>query len=411
MQSNDWYHSIDVSEISGLLQDGEEIQNQNITDKSLQQLIPDCKLDLYKKRKRMFNIMMPFSDVNLEFLDLLKKFVYQCEDLEIIKKDDEKNGPPQTYIKTFPLLEMQNNFQISNKQYISVDELHDRCKCWDEETFLQNFKSFLKKNQEFIGDHLLDMKNFKAALNLYAILKRAKTTEVYVLCDDFKEFLTKYSYMTNFFEKISDQSTKHIIYPNEIIPEMMYLGKDVHSSSLDILKNIGITHIINMTKEVPNYFENNTEIEIKYMKNPIEDENSSDILKYFQETYDHIVNIIGDQYYLRKVDEVQKPSSESVNQDERDYASTTAEENEVIKSQNTINNDIQSTNTKPKILIHCAHGKSRSASIVIMFLMKSLKWSYKQAHDFVKFRRECIEPNFGFQKQLEQFYLNNWEFV
>lgn len=60
------------------------------------------------------------------------------------------------------------------------------------------------------------------------------------------------------------ESTKHIIYPNEIIPEMMYLGKDVHSSSLDILKNIGITHIINMTKEVPNYFENNSKINIKF---------------------------------------------------------------------------------------------------------------------------------------------------
>lgn len=83
----------------------------------------------------------------------------------------------------------------------------------------------------------------------------------------------------------------------------MYLGKDKHCSNLEILKDIGISHVINMTKEVPNYFENNTEINIQYMKNPIEDENGSDILKFFEETYNHIISIIGEKYYLKRVSE------------------------------------------------------------------------------------------------------------
>ena len=56
-----------------------------------------------------------------------------------------------------------------------------------------------------------------------------------------------------------------------------------------------------------------------------------------------------------------------------------------------------------KILVHCAAGASRSATIVIAFLMWSKKMPFKEALEFVKKKRSIVWPNFGFKDQLELF--------
>jgi hypothetical protein len=48
-------------------------------------------------------------------------------------------------------------------------------------------------------------------------------------------------------------------------------------------------------------------------------------------------------------------------------------------------------------------GMSRSASVVIAYIMKSLKYDYLTALDFVRAKRPIVMPNYGFEKQL-QFY-------
>ncbi len=55
------------------------------------------------------------------------------------------------------------------------------------------------------------------------------------------------------------------------------------------------------------------------------------------------------------------------------------------------------------VLIHCYAGVSRSATIVIAYLMNKNKWNYQQSFDFVLARRPCIEPNWGFTLQLYQY--------
>ncbi|XP_061389998.1 DC-STAMP domain-containing protein 2-like [Musca vetustissima] len=52
------------------------------------------------------------------------------------------------------------------------------------------------------------------------------------------------------------------------------------------------------------------------------------------------------------------------------------------------------------VLIHCNAGVSRSASVVIAYLMKYKNMDFEIAHGYVKTRRECIQPNAGFLKQL-----------
>lgn len=52
------------------------------------------------------------------------------------------------------------------------------------------------------------------------------------------------------------------------------------------------------------------------------------------------------------------------------------------------------------ILVHCSCGISRSASIVISYLMIENKIRFKESYDIVKKSRKCIEPNSGFISQL-----------
>ena len=58
---------------------------------------------------------------------------------------------------------------------------------------------------------------------------------------------------------------------------------------------------------------------------------------------------------------------------------------------------------KETILVHCAAGVSRSASVVIAYIMYSQRIKLADAFNQVKDRRPCIKPNPGFIRQLQEF--------
>jgi dual specificity phosphatase 12 len=55
------------------------------------------------------------------------------------------------------------------------------------------------------------------------------------------------------------------------------------------------------------------------------------------------------------------------------------------------------------VLVHCFAGVSRSASIVIAYLMRFHKMDYNVAYNYVKSKRPWINPNYGFQGQLRRY--------
>jgi protein-tyrosine phosphatase len=55
------------------------------------------------------------------------------------------------------------------------------------------------------------------------------------------------------------------------------------------------------------------------------------------------------------------------------------------------------------VLVHCYAGVSRSASVVIAYLMKELGLPALDAMTYVRKRRPIIFPNPGFQRQLFDF--------
>ena len=108
-------------------------------------------------------------------------------------------------------------------------------------------------------------------------------------------------------------------------------------------KNISV--ILNVTSHVPFYHES----EFTYHRIPIIDAPNVDIKQYFDETY-------------KIIDE-------------------------------TLSGD-------KKILIHCQAGISRSATIVIAYIMKKNKMKMNDAYKLVHDKRPCIGPNLGFCGQL-----------
>lgn len=54
-----------------------------------------------------------------------------------------------------------------------------------------------------------------------------------------------------------------------------------------------------------------------------------------------------------------------------------------------------------KVLVHCAHGVSRSPTVVAAYLMLENGWTRRQAMEWIIARRPVVSPNDGFMEQLK----------
>ncbi|TCD66033.1 hypothetical protein EIP91_001888 [Steccherinum ochraceum] len=55
------------------------------------------------------------------------------------------------------------------------------------------------------------------------------------------------------------------------------------------------------------------------------------------------------------------------------------------------------------VLVHCQQGVSRSAAVVIAYLIYTHNMSYDSAFDLVKRKRACVKPNSGFVRALQEW--------
>lgn len=173
------------------------------------------------------------------------------------------------------------------------------------------------------------------------------------------------------------------------------------------LKQMGITHVVNCAspvlkdgKEIRESILNSVELganhyrkigikESNYLALPVLDRSDFDISQFFDSSARFIDSAIS------------PPTDMSGPSNEKAFAE--------CKSGATRSNGIvvmEALNTA-KVLVHCAAGRSRSATIVIAYLLMRLRDplpTLEAAIRFVKSRRE-IHPNVGFIRQLMQLEL------
>ncbi|CAH2060824.1 unnamed protein product, partial [Iphiclides podalirius] len=61
------------------------------------------------------------------------------------------------------------------------------------------------------------------------------------------------------------------------------------------------------------------------------------------------------------------------------------------------------------VLVHCHFGVSRSATLVIAYIMEKYKLRFEEAFSYVRSRRRFINPNPGFVSQLREFERLNYD--
>ena len=127
--------------------------------------------------------------------------------------------------------------------------------------------------------------------------------------------------------------------------DFLYLGSEWNASNLEELKSNGITHILNVTREIDNFYP----AVFKYLNIREYDEEETDLLKYWDRTFHFIFDCI---------------------------------------------------DSGGKVLVHCKMGISRSAATVVAFGMKYYGWSLNKTLAYTQEKRSITKPNQGFMHQL-----------
>jgi dual specificity MAP kinase phosphatase len=159
-------------------------------------------------------------------------------------------------------------------------------------------------------------------------------------------------------------------YPNEILPGKLYLGDRLDAHDINVLNNLHITHIVNVTPEIPNYHEKEGKkgVSISYMRVSVEDHEEAMINHYFLQVFNYMDSaIFSSQDYEKENAGWRVTSFKSNNEEPRN------------KSEEEISREFEllTKSNKNRVLVHCAMGVSRSVSIVIMYLMKRFNTTFE----------------------------------
>jgi len=142
--------------------------------------------------------------------------------------------------------------------------------------------------------------------------------------------------------------------PINKVTRNIFIGDHNAASNLNILNNYGITHIVNCAQEVKNYFETTHPKKLKYINLGLLDADDG-IVPSVPEAYTYISSILLD-------------------------------------------------NPDAKFLVHCHMGMSRSASMVLYYLMKTYRYDYDRALKLLKKCRPIVRPNDSYSDQLKNLF-------
>ncbi|XP_069824421.1 dual specificity protein phosphatase 10-like [Dendropsophus ebraccatus] len=135
-----------------------------------------------------------------------------------------------------------------------------------------------------------------------------------------------------------------------LILPFLFLGNEKDAQDLGRMVTLNIGHVLNVTTHLPLYHAESGAL--RYKRLPATDNSKQDLRQYFEEAFEFI-------------EEAQQEGK--------------------------------------GVLIHCQAGVSRSATVVIAYLMKHTLMTVGDAYKFVKGKRPIISPNLNFMGQLLEF--------
>ena len=156
-------------------------------------------------------------------------------------------------------------------------------------------------------------------------------------------------------ETIYNHVCKLFIKMTPIIDNII-LGNACDASFYSRLEDANVRSIINVTKEIPNYFEN----DFSYYKIRLNDQNHDNFTnKIFDDVCTHIA-IITDRY------------------------------------------------PNKNILIHCYMGSSRSASVVSAYMIKKYGYTVEECIKLLRSKRDIVNVNTKFVENLQEYWVHCW---
>mmetsp|Transcript_57752 Transcript_57752/g.65912 ORF Transcript_57752/g.65912 Transcript_57752/m.65912 type:complete len:154 (+) Transcript_57752:80-541(+) len=131
------------------------------------------------------------------------------------------------------------------------------------------------------------------------------------------------------------------------ITDNIYLGNAENASDIDYLKALKVTHILTVA-QIPSFYPD----DFTYKQIKIDDDLGSDIKACFEECNEFIESVV---------------------------------------------------NEGKIVLVHCLGGVSRSATVVMAYLMHSRRWKFEKALEFVRASRKAAGPNPNFERQIRAY--------
>ncbi|DBA92823.1 TPA: protein-tyrosine-phosphatase, variant 2 [Trebouxia sp. C0004] len=140
--------------------------------------------------------------------------------------------------------------------------------------------------------------------------------------------------------RTDDSANRNSAFPTEILPGFLYLGSYDNASRSELLKTVGITHILNTVPTCQNLYKNSFHYHTVSSKPP-----------EYNECFSYL---------------------DSVQQE------------------------------KGRVLVHCMTGTSMSPSVVIGYLMRLRRWRLNESYKWVHDRRACVSLQEGEATRLQQ---------
>jgi protein-tyrosine phosphatase len=146
-----------------------------------------------------------------------------------------------------------------------------------------------------------------------------------------------------YYQSLSDLLASQ---PSHII-DNIYVGNAFNAANYRLLKEYNIKTIVNATPSISNYFPD----EFNYYNCKVVDLNDSSLGNYYKQFY------------------------------------------EIVKDSDNV-------------FVHCFAGKSRSAVLVLYYMMREYGWSLERSLEMLKVKRPCININTTFIEELKEMFPN-----